>query len=55
MRRMVNTKTCLPVLNYKAILLLPLPYILDYAFHVIRIFYELLPLQNGSADTEISD
>lgn len=55
MYRMVNTKTLLPVLNFKAILLLTLPYILDYAFHVVRIFDELLPLQNGSADTEISD
>lgn len=43
---------CLKLQGY---LLLPLPYILDYAFHVIRIFYELLPLQNGSADTQISD
>lgn len=52
MYRMVNTKIFLPVLNFKAILLLTL---LDYAFHVVRIFYELLPLQNGSADTEIFD
>lgn len=55
MYRMVNTKTFLPVFNFKAILLLILPYILDYAFHVVRIFYELLPLQNGPADKEISD
>lgn len=55
MYRMVNTKTFLPVLNFKAILFLNLPHILDYAFHVVRIFYELLPLQNGSAVTEISD